>query len=85
MSSMGNITSPAVKIYQINYIFGLVLGSILYLSINKLFPPAGLGISEQFEDHTVVTEGISVPSDTNVSFGKKPDTEDKQVFDDSKV
>jgi hypothetical protein len=85
MSSMGNTTSAAVRIYQITYIFGLVLGSTLYLTVNKLFPPAGLGVSEEFDDSTVVTDGISVPSESNISYGKKPEAEDKQVSEESKV
>jgi hypothetical protein len=62
MSLMGNTSSPTVKIYQITYIFGVTLGSILYFGINKIFPPPGLGVNEEFED-MVVMNGFA-PSDS---------------------
>lgn len=85
MSSLGNTTSPAVRIYQITYLFGLVLGSILYLSVNKLFPPVGLGVSEQFDEGSVVTEGISVTEEDTYPDGKEPETDNKRVTDETKV
>jgi hypothetical protein len=84
MSLMGNTSSGAVRIYQITYLFGLALGLTLYLLVNKLFPPPGLGVSEDFDDNVIITDGVEMSSD-----GQSPEKEtamfDKQVLEDSKA
>ncbi|KAH8657101.1 permease for cytosine/purines, uracil, thiamine, allantoin-domain-containing protein [Tricladium varicosporioides] len=59
MSLMGKTKGNAVKIYQITYIFGFVLGTILYFTINKIWPPEGCGIDEPFDESEVeIVEGV---------------------------
>lgn len=77
-SLMGWTTGGAVKIYQITYIFGLVLGTILHLIVNKFFPPEGLGIAEEFDGD--VLEGV-VPEEGSESSVKEPIASQKQVGD----
>ena len=60
MSISGKIQGAAVRMYQITYIMGFCLGSILYLVVNRLWPPEGLGISEDFNHESSVVEGLAV-------------------------
>lgn len=78
---MGNTNSNAVKIYQITYIFGVSLGSILYFSVNKIFPPAGLGIDEDF-DGMEVTEGVEVATEGRRSSGSATPTKGPILSED---
>lgn len=55
---MGKTQGAAVRMYQITYIMGFCLGTILYLLVNKIFPPEGLGISEDFNHESGIVEGI---------------------------
>lgn len=73
LSIMGKTDSNAVKIYQITYIFGISLGGILYFSVNKIFPPDGLGINEGF-DGLEVMDGVEVPIDGGKSSGSTTPT-----------
>lgn len=61
-SPIGKTTGAAVIIYQIPYIFGFVLGAILFIGTNHFYPPSGLGIDLPFD--VDVLEGIEgvVPS-----------------------
>jgi len=47
-SLLGETNNKAVRIYQISYVSGVTLGGILYFCINKIYPPKGLGIAEDF-------------------------------------
>ncbi|KAE9990893.1 hypothetical protein EG327_000774 [Venturia inaequalis] len=71
LSIMGKTNSNAVKIYQITYIFGIALGSILYFAVNKIFPPDGLGIDEGFDGLEVV-EGVDVVVDVGSGRSNTP-------------
>jgi hypothetical protein len=71
MSIMGKTQGAAVRMYQITYIMGFCLGSILYLSVNWLSPPTGLGIAEDFDHESNVVEGVAV-SRGSESDGKNP-------------
>jgi hypothetical protein len=82
---MGTPSGGAVRIYQITYLFGLALGITLHLLVNRLFPPPGLGISEDFDEHLIVTNGITTPSDDVVPTDKKPELVDKHVSEDINV
>lgn len=68
LSIMGKTDSNAVKIYQITYLFGVSLGSILYFAINRIFPPGGLGVDEGFDGMEVV-EGVEVADDSGRGSG----------------
>lgn len=86
MSIMGKTSGGAVRIYQITYLFGLVLASILYLAVNKFFPPEGLEISEDFDgQQLVVTDGIEAPNDVSRALAKESETSDKQLSEDLKI
>lgn len=81
---MGKTKGGAVKIYQITYLFGFCLGVILHLTVNKLFPPPGIGIDEPFEGMEIV-EGVD-SSDVGTSTPtKEPIAVEKQVIEDMKV
>ncbi|KEY68266.1 hypothetical protein S7711_07020 [Stachybotrys chartarum IBT 7711] len=84
MSIMGRTEGAAVRIYQITYIVGLTLGIILYMAVNKLFPPPGLGISEEFDHQLVMTDGIETPSENSQPLDKRSDTSEKQVVEELK-
>lgn len=89
MSIMGKTNSNAVKIYQITYIFGISLGGVLYFAVNKIFPPAGLGIDEGF-DGLEVMDGVEVPiiggkSSGNTTPTKGPVLSEDRVDSDLKV
>ena len=47
---------PAVKVYQLTYIVGFTLSFVLHIAINKIWPPRGLGIGEEFEGDVI--EGV---------------------------
>jgi NCS1 family nucleobase:cation symporter-1 len=82
---MGRTTGNAIRIYQITYIFGFVLGSILYITVNKIFPPPGIGIAEPFSEGNIV-EGVA-PSDegSNESMKEVADISQKQINEDAAV
>lgn len=84
MSIMGRTDGAAVRIYQITYIVGLTLGIILYMAVNKLFPPPGLGVSEAFDHQLVMTDGIETPSENSQPLDKRSDTSEKQVVEELK-
>lgn len=69
MNIMGKLDSPAVKIYQITYLFGLGLGSSLYMAVNLIWPVSGLGFSEAFDAAEV--EGIALPSRDGSADGRE--------------
>lgn len=46
--------------YQITYIMRFCLGSILFLVVNRMFPPRGLAIAEDFNHEASVIEGVAV-------------------------
>lgn len=80
---MGRTSGAAVRIFQITYIVGFFLGCLLHLVVNKIFPPAGLGIAEPFDgadghDATVI-EGLSASSDDGNHESKKPVTSEIKV------
>lgn len=77
MSIMGRTKGGAVKLYQITYLFGFFFGCILHLSVNKMFPPPGIGINEPF-DGTV--EGIEPSDDGTESPSKDLVTTDQKVI-----
>lgn len=88
LSIMGKTDSNAVKIYQITYIFGIALGSILYFAVNKIFPPDGLGIDEGFDGLEVV-EGVDVVveagSGRSITPTKGPVLSENRIDSDLKV
>ena len=87
MSIMGRTNSAAVKIYQVTYLFGVVLGSILYYSANKIFPPEGLGIEEDF-DGLVNIDGVAPSEEAgsgSITPTKGPEISDSEVPTDSKA
>ncbi|EXJ82047.1 hypothetical protein A1O1_08116 [Capronia coronata CBS 617.96] len=85
LSIMGRTTGGAVKIYQLTYIIGFFLGAILFLVINKFFPPPGLGIEQEF-DGTLdeVVEGVVVSSEDGATetTSKEPTITDKRVLEE---
>lgn len=85
MSIMGNTTSGAVRIYQINYVVGIALGSTLHMVVNKLFPPPGLGVAEDFDEDLVVTDGVESRSDGSGPISKAPAAFDKEIVEGSKA
>lgn len=86
MSIMGKTDGAAVRIYQITYLVGLTLGSILYMSVNKFFPPPGLGIAEEFDEgQLVVTDGVEASADGSQATDKEPKVSDKGAMDGSSV
>ncbi|RDW73035.1 putative permease-2 [Coleophoma cylindrospora] len=66
LNIMGRTTGAAVKIYQITYILGFVLGAILFAGANYFFPPEGLGISEDFTEPGFV-DAIAISASDNGS------------------
>jgi hypothetical protein len=86
---MGKSNSNAVKIYQITYVFGITLGSILYFAVNKIFPPDGLGIDESF-DGLEVMDGVEVATHSwekseSATPTKGPVSSEDRVGSDVKV
>jgi nucleobase:cation symporter-1, NCS1 family len=75
MAIMGKTSGAAVRIYQITYIVGFFLGCILHLTVNKLFPPSGLGIAEPFDDRETsegtVIEGVASGTDSGSTTPKQ--------------
>jgi hypothetical protein len=61
MNIQGKLDSPAVKIYQITYLFGLAFGSGLYMAVNWVWPAPGIGVSESFD--TMKIEGVAATGD----------------------
>jgi len=45
-----------------NYFINIILGFGSFLLVNKIFPPAGLGIEEGFHDYMV--EGVDLREDS---------------------
>lgn len=89
LSIMGNTTSGAVRIYQITYLVGFTLGCTLHLIVNKIWPPPGLGIEEEFEgsEGEVVVEGVVVSTGAGDGGSETPPTKqptisDKQIADE---
>jgi hypothetical protein len=82
---MGKPSGSAVRIYQITYIFGLAFRITLHLLVNKLFPPPGLSISEDFDEHLIITNGITTHSDDSATHEKKPEVIDKHISEDITV
>lgn len=78
---MGKTNNNAVKIYQITYIFGVTLGSILYYTINKIWPPAGLGIEEDF-DGSLTIDGIAEESGSGSVTPSKAEMRTETTKDD---
>lgn len=70
MNIQGKLDNPAVKIYQITYIFGLALGSGLFMAVNWIWPAAGVGISEPFD--AMMIEGVAPSEDTYQRQGELP-------------
>jgi hypothetical protein len=80
MSIMGRTTGGAVRIYQITYIVGFTFGLILHYTVNKFFPPPGLGIEEEFEDRGEVIEGVVEGSEGSRTPTKGPEVTDAPVL-----
>lgn len=82
MSIMGKTSGGAVRIYQITYIVGFFLGSILHMAVNKLFPPPGYGIAEEFNhgaiDGTII-EGVDPSVNSDNTPAKSPVTLERKV------
>ncbi|PVH99763.1 hypothetical protein DM02DRAFT_642803 [Periconia macrospinosa] len=57
LSLMGKTQGVAVRMYQVTYIMGFCLGSVLFMLVNKIFPPPGLGVEEEF-DHDGEWDGL---------------------------
>lgn len=53
---MGRTSGAAVRIYQITYLIGFFLGCALYMTVNRLFPPPGLGTDEEFDSEAIIGE-----------------------------
>jgi hypothetical protein len=51
---MGYTDGPAVRIYQMTYIVGFFFSIILYFTVSKIWPPAGLGIAEEFQEAEIL-------------------------------
>ncbi|EPE24965.1 hypothetical protein GLAREA_11546 [Glarea lozoyensis ATCC 20868] len=81
MSLMGHTTGAAVKIYQITYIFGFVLGGILYFTVNKIWPPPGVGIAEPFDEAAIVGVAPSFDGSDDIGLGHKDamNVDDKEI------
>lgn len=52
-------TNPWVRIFQINYFVGAPIGFVVFVSLSLIWPPRGLGIQENLEEHMPVIEGVS--------------------------
>lgn len=85
MSIMGKTQGAAVRMYQITYIMGFCLGSILYLVVNRVFPPKGLGIAEEFNPESSVVEGVTVNSIASEIEAKNPITLESNMSDKAKA
>ena len=81
---MGWTTGNAVKIYQITYVFGFFLGTILFITINKIFPPPGLGIDEPFDESEIV-DGVLPAADGSESSTKEAMASEKPFGGDASV
>lgn len=81
---MGRTTGNAVKIYQITYTFGFALSSILFLTVNKLFPLKNLGTDESFNGVELV-EDVAPPLEDSENPTKEPFDSEKQLAGDAKV
>lgn len=46
----GHAYGPAYRVYQISFFVGYPTAVIVYIIINKIFPPEGLGIAEELEE-----------------------------------
>jgi len=88
MALMNKMDSPAVKIYQITYLVGIGLGTILYMAVNTIFPPLGLGVDEPF-DAIEVLEGLENSHDVDTGSETpdkaQPNLSESQVSPDTKV
>lgn len=79
-SLIGKTSGAAIKIYQITYIFGFVLGSILFIGINHFYPPPGLGIDVPFDENVLEgVEGVVPSSDGSESSTKEARATTMQV------
>ena len=54
---MGKTTQTSVKIYQLTYLVGFCLSFALHVGICWMWPPTGLGVSEEFPEGDII-EGV---------------------------
>lgn len=81
MSIMGKTQGAAVRMYQLTYIMGFCLGSILFLVVNRIFPPSGLGIAEEFDHGSDIIDGVDAFVEGEDNTGKSPITTETKVLD----
>lgn len=77
MNIQGELDNPAVKIYQITYLFGLALGSGLFMAVNWIRPAPGLGISDTFD--SMIIEGV-VTSENTFQRQDEPPVKDSMIL-----
>ena len=51
-------SNAGVRIYQLTYIVGFFSSILLYTIACKIWPPIGLGISEDFPESPEVIQGV---------------------------
>lgn len=74
------------RIYQLSYFIGLLMASIMYTLLCKVWPPEGLGISESLDDVDSIAEsfeGVEVDSPgtypSAIEVGKTAKVEEKAL------
>ena len=81
-SLLGWTSGTALKLYQITYLFGFALSTVLFISINYFFPPIGLGREEPFDEtliEAVDTSGVVVAAEESDSATKRATADEKHV------
>ena len=67
------------RMFQISFFFGYIVSGGIFLALNLIFPPEGLGLQVDFDvDGTVVVEGRA-PSDSAEEQGYVGDEKDVKV------
>lgn len=56
-------SNAGVRIYQLTYIVGFFSSILLYTLACRIWPPAGLGISEDFPESPEVIQGLQYETD----------------------
>jgi nucleobase:cation symporter-1, NCS1 family len=81
MSIMGKTQGAAVRMYQLTYIMGFCLGSVLFLVVNRIFPPPGLGIAEEFDHDSNIIEGVDASVGEEEKTAKSPIATETKILD----
>lgn len=72
-------TNSWLRIFQINYFVCAPIGFLVFVSLSLIWPPKGLGIQENLEEHMPVIEGV--PDSTLESVAEKEASEGTKIVD----